>query len=278
MPGTLDALARLEYPVEKLAIVFVDDGSADGTGELIQAWCADRTHAKLLKLDGRHGKYAALNVAIRSEPTTELIAVCDADLRPRPNWLDRLVPAFSDPDVAAAAAFISQSNADAGPVARYAAVESWVHQLVTSAGKDALGLNPPTLGASLYRRVALLEVGSFGVGVSGEDVRVSTRLTEAGWRIRFVESAVVDNAVVQSWRDYWHQHLRWARNVFASRTAGIQVVARNDRSLAQRAESRLAAAGYADRAAFLVVAIAAASRRLPRQPPARVRRRRGGPR
>lgn len=32
-------------------------------------------------------------------------------------------------------------------VGRYAAVTAWVHQLVTSAAKDRLALNPATLGA-----------------------------------------------------------------------------------------------------------------------------------
>ena len=96
-----------------------------------------------------------------------------------------------------------------------------MHQLVASAGKNALGLDPPTLGACAYRRTTLDEVGFFGTSVSGEDVRISAALTRAGWRIRFVEAAIADTMVVQKRQDYWHQHLRWARNVFSSRPASV---------------------------------------------------------
>ena len=263
-PATLDALDRLDFPGGRLRIVLVDDGSDDSTGELFEEWSASRPQVFALRLSDQVGKYASLNEVIRSSPRTDLIAVCDADVRPRPAWLRRLVGPFSDPRVGATAGYLSPANADDGPVARYAAVESWVHQLVASAGKDALGLDPPTLGACAYRRTALDEVGCFGTSLSGEDVRISAALTRAGWRIRFVEAAIADNTVVHTWQDYWHQHLRWARNVFSSRPASVSAAPSRPVSIAQRIESRLAAAGYADRVALLVVIAGVRANVLPR--------------
>jgi Glycosyl transferase family group 2 len=100
--------------------------------------------------------------------------------------------------------------------------------------------------------------------VSGEDVRISTALTRAGWRIRFARAAVADNTVVHTWPDYWHQHLRWARNVFSSRPAAAHLTPNRSISIAQKVESRLAAAGYADRVALLVVLAGVRARLLPR--------------
>ena len=263
-PATLDALDRLDFPEGRLRIVLVDDGSDDSTGELFEEWSASRPQAFALRLPDPVGKYASLNEAIRSSPRSDLIAVCDADVQPRPAWLRRLVGPFSDPRVGATAGYLSPANADDGPVARYAAVESWVHQLVASAGKDALGLDPPTLGACAYRRSALDEVGRFDSSVSGEDVRISGALTRAGWRIRFVEAAVADTMVVHTWQDYWHQHLRWARNVFSSWPATVSATPSRHVSIAQRVETRLAAAGYADRVALLVVIAGVRAHALPR--------------
>ena len=265
--AALDALDRLDYPGERLTIVFVDDASSDSTGLILDAWCEARAHAQVLHLPSPVGKYEALNIGIRSTPPTSIVAVCDADVRPRPSWLRSLAYPFAAHGVGAVAGYLSPVNADDGTVSRYAAVEAWVHQLVTSAGKDALGLDPPTLGACAYRRTALDQVGLFGSSVSGEDVRISAALTRAGWRIRFVEGAVADNSVVRTWRDYWHQHLRWARNVFASAPAAVAVPWARRGSVAQRVESRLAAAGYADRVALLLVVGAARARVLPRSVP-----------
>jgi cellulose synthase/poly-beta-1,6-N-acetylglucosamine synthase-like glycosyltransferase len=79
-------------------------------------------------------------------------------------------------------------------------------------------------------------------------VRVSVALTRAGWRTRFVREAVAQNTVVDCWEDYWHQHIRWARNLFASagtrRRAGCA-------PLRRRAEAWMVSTGYADRLVLL---------------------------
>ena len=260
----LRSLAALDFPADRLTIVLIDDCSDDATATVFYDWSTTRQRAHVLRLPQPVGKYKALNEGIRSSPETTIVAVCDADVRPHRAWLSRLIEPFVDPQVGAVAGYLSPVNADSGMFARYAAVESWVHQLVTSAGKAALGLDPPTLGACAYRRTALDEVGWFGSSVSGEDVRISSALTRAGWRIRFAEAAVADNAVVHAWQDYWHQHLRWARNVFSSRPAATGAKSGRPLSVGKRIESQMSAAGYADRVALLVVLAAVRARVLPR--------------
>ena len=155
----------------------------------------------------------------------------------RRDALATLAAPFADETVGAVAGYLVPVNASASPTARYAAVETWVHQLVTSAAKDRLDLNPPTLGgAALYRRVALDEVGWLGSAASGDDVRASVALTRAGWRTRFVPVPIADNAVAERWRDYWRQHVRWARDVFE--TAGGVSAPRARPSRARRPRRR----------------------------------------
>jgi 1,2-diacylglycerol 3-beta-glucosyltransferase len=261
--ATLAALDGLDYPADRLTILLIDDCSDDTTPDLFEAWCETRPSASVLRLPQPVGKYEALNEGIRSSTAASVLAVCDADVRPQPDWLRLLVLPLSDPHVGATAGYVAPANAGDGLFARYAAVELWVHQLVTSAAKDALGLNPPTLGACAYRREALDEVGRFGHSISGEDVRVSGALTRAGWRIRFVEAAVSHTLVVNTWQDYWHQHLRWARNVFSSRQARQSAAPDRPLTLLQRVETSLATAGYADRVALLVVVAGVRARVLP---------------
>jgi len=260
----LDSLARLDYPAPLLRVVLVDDGSTDRTPELFRAWAAARPLATVVELPYRVGKFAALTEALARTPASDVIAICDADMSLRPDWLRRLVEPFADPCVGAAAAYISPANAAAGPVARYAAVESWVHQLVTSAAKDRLRLDPPTLGACAYRRIAFEEIGGFGDAASGGDVLTSAALVRAGWRTRFVRAAVAENLVAHSVRGYWHQHIRWARNLGGvARTRPRRAAAGPRPGPARRLEAWLSASGYADRLAFVVVAAAALAGILP---------------
>ena len=242
----LTALARVAYPDGKLRFVLVCDGCLDDTPAIFRAWTLDRSDAEVHELSPSVGKAAALNAGLRVS-ASEIVVVLDADLRPTPDFLLKLVQPFGDPRVGAAAAYLRPANADENVVARYAAVTTWVHQLVTSAGTDRLALNPPTLGAAAYRRSALLEIGGFPEVPVGEDVATSARLTRRGWRTRFVEDAIVDNTVVSDLRTYWRQHVRWSRAAFRVHADRQPSSA----SLAQRAEMTAASLGYADRLVFV---------------------------
>ena len=259
---TLAALEKIEYPPGRLFIVFIDDASMDDTRSHLERWVKNRPRTAVLALPERRGKSAALRAGLNAAPRAELIAVCDADLRPRPQSLRILAEAFRDENVGAVVPFLSPENALQSGVASYAAVESWLHQLVTSAGKNRLGLNPATNGGTLYRRSALDEAGGFPQVYSGEDVWLATALTRGGWQIRFIPEAVIDNTVVQSWKDYWRQHLRWSRNLLSSSSArgGAPEQAI---SILQRAELWMQSAGYADRLAMVGALIFAVLGRIP---------------
>jgi cellulose synthase/poly-beta-1,6-N-acetylglucosamine synthase-like glycosyltransferase len=255
----LAALSRLEYPAERLFIVLVDDCSTDSTGERLREWAGTRPRALALRMQHHVGKHRALKEGMAAADS-ELIVCCDADVRPAPDCLRRLTEAFADETVGAATAYLAPENAAASPVARYAAVESWVTQLVTSAGKDRLDLNVPAPGGCCaYLRRALEQIGWFGPE-PGADVRSTVALTRAGWRTRFVSEAVAQNTVADHWADYWHQHIRWARNLFAAADRAPSPAPTVP--LRRRVETRMLSVGYADRLVLLVALPLAAAGRL----------------
>lgn len=254
----LDALARLDYPAGRLSVLLIGDGCTDETPAAFREWAAGRDRSLVLELPSRVGKAAALNAGLR-HADGDLLVVVDADLVPAPDFLRQLVRPFADPAVGAAAAYLRPANPDRNTVTRYAAVTTWVHQLVTSAGTDRLGLDPPTLGCAAYRRSAIQAAGGFPVVPAGVDVGTSVNLSHHGWRTRFVREAVADNTMVSHARDFWRQHVRWSRGVLRARPARPAAPA----SLAQRAESLAASIGYGDRLVFVAAAAGAATRLVP---------------
>jgi cellulose synthase/poly-beta-1,6-N-acetylglucosamine synthase-like glycosyltransferase len=255
----LGALVRLDYPADKLSFVIVCDGCSDESPTVFRTWAAERSDARVIELVRRGGKGAALNAGLRLVES-EIVAVVDADLAPRPDFLLQLVPAFADDRVAAAAAFLDPANADDNIVTRYAAVTTWVHQLMTSAGTDRLGLNPPTLGGAAFRRKAVEEIGGFPVVPAGVDVGTSSALIRRGWRTRFVRGAVADNIVVSQLHDFWRQHVRWSRAVFRRSTTKSTPATM---AWAQRLEMAAASTGYADRLVFAIAALGALAGMFP---------------
>lgn len=254
--ATLAAIAALDYRTDRLAVVLVDDASDDATAAHFDRWAAAHPHARVLRREHRSGKPRAVEAGLALAPATPLVAMCDADVRMRPDYLRRVVEAFADPTVGGAVGYLAPDNALASPTASYAAVESWIHQLVTSAGKDRLDLNPPTLGgAPVFRRTALDAIGGLGPVTTGDDVRATVAITRAGWRTRFIEAAVADNTVAESAGAYWRQHLRWARDLYA--TASVQETTGTHVPLARRAEAWMLSVGYLDRVVLVAALVLA---------------------
>jgi cellulose synthase/poly-beta-1,6-N-acetylglucosamine synthase-like glycosyltransferase len=249
LSGLLDSLSRLDYPPDKLRFVFVNDASEDSTGSILLSWAAGPRNAVYLQSAAQQGKARALNRALEAAPEAELIAVYDADLRPQPGSLAMLAAAFHDPRVGAVTGYRCPVNPASTPVTVYGALESFVHQLVTQAGKERLNLNPTTLGGNcVYRRSALMPLGGFPPGAFSEDIEVSLALVGAGWRTRFLPEAVATYTLTASLPRFWNQRARWTRGIYASAKR------------ASRLESLLVSAGYADRLIFLAAVGLAAAR------------------
>ena len=264
----LAALEALDYPRNRLHTVLVDDGSTDGSDDMVSDWAVGRPRVTAIRLGQRSGRPAALNAG-RPAVASDLVLVCDADLRPRPDLLRALSGHFTDHSVGAVGAYVAPTNADASPAATYASLEAWVHQLITAAGRDRLRLDPPVHACVAYRTTALESIGWFAGSEPGDDVRASLALSRTGWRTRFSRDAVAENTVASTWGEYWHQHVRWARNLLRARPPR-HVPARlpGDRApwrMARGAERVLTSAGYADRLVLAGALLLAARGRIPRR-------------
>ena len=95
LPDCLDSLAALDYPRERLEVVVVDNGSTDGSLELLARY----PWVRVLPQDSNLGFAPAVNVGVRSA-TADCIALLNNDMRVEPDWLTELVRAY-DPEAGA---------------------------------------------------------------------------------------------------------------------------------------------------------------------------------
>ncbi|MGE4055882.1 MAG: glycosyltransferase family 2 protein [Vicinamibacterales bacterium] len=183
----LDAIyAQRENPLEVIA---VDDGSTDGSREILVRHAA---HGRLVLLEGeRRGAAAAINKGVRAG-AHPFVAQIDQDVVIEANWVRRLVDRLRDPSVAAAQGqYVCAPDADVWSRVmaldlrqRYRALGQWANHVCT--------------GNTVYRKAALLEVGLFDETLGyGYDNDMSYRLAEAGWRLAFCREATS----VHNWRE-----------------------------------------------------------------------------
>lgn len=92
----LENTRRLSYPAGQLEVVFVSDGSTDGTSEAIRKQQDSRI--RLVELKERGGKAAALNVGLRAS-NRPIVVFSDASIMLAPDALEAIVSPFDDPEV-----------------------------------------------------------------------------------------------------------------------------------------------------------------------------------
>jgi cellulose synthase/poly-beta-1,6-N-acetylglucosamine synthase-like glycosyltransferase len=86
----------LDYPAGLLEVIFVSDGSTDGTTEAVRAALDDRTI--VLEITTRGGKAGALNAGL-AHARHDIVVFTDASILLEPGALRAIVRPFADPKV-----------------------------------------------------------------------------------------------------------------------------------------------------------------------------------
>jgi cellulose synthase/poly-beta-1,6-N-acetylglucosamine synthase-like glycosyltransferase len=209
--GMVESLLALDYPAERLQLVIVDDGSSDGTAEILHRLSQVHPQLCCVHRERNGGKPLALNAGLEVV-TGEVIVIFDADHRPHSDVVWRLVRHFQDPSVAAVQGRCVIRNADETPVTRLVAVDYLAGYLVNEYGRQAIFQLPAYGGANCaVRTVDLWAVGGWNPNSVTEDTDLTLRLVLAGRRVRYDVTAVDEEEAVVSMSRYWRQRYRWAR-------------------------------------------------------------------
>ena len=105
---------EFDYPQHLLELIFVSDGSDDGTDDLIKQYTNDSI--KLIRQEGRLGKTMGLNLAL-AEAQGEIVVFSDANAMYEKNALKMLVRNFHDSAVGyvvGAAIYKDEAESSAG--------------------------------------------------------------------------------------------------------------------------------------------------------------------
>jgi GT2 family glycosyltransferase len=187
----LDSLRRQTFTDAE--IIVVDNGSSDGTSELI---AVEYPEVRVIQLAENRGFAVAVNEGIRAS-SGEVVVLMNNDTIAEPGWLKALVETMSlAPDIAACASRMLIASAP---------------DRIDSAGDrmglfaSAVGHGEPdgprftvarevltaSAGAAAYRRSALDEVGLFDERFFAyfEDVDLGLRLRLAGYRCMYAPEA-----------------------------------------------------------------------------------------
>ncbi len=186
------AVSILRQTVRDLALVAVDDGSSDGTGELLARLAERDRRVEVVAGPGR-GIARALDAGL-ARCDAEVVARMDADDVAHPRRLERQLAALAaDPALAAVGSRVRlfPRVAVAPGMLRYAA---WVNGLASpgDVARDLFVEAPLVHPASAIRARALAGAGGWRDGPFPEDYDLWLRLAGRGWSLANVPEVLLD--------------------------------------------------------------------------------------
>jgi len=198
------ALAGIHAPIE---VIVVDDGSTDGTPEVIAPLVEQDARVRLIR-QANAGKAVAMNRAVAAASGDVLVCL-DADTIIAASAIGRLVRHFADPGVGAVAGNVKVGNR-VNLWTQWQSIEYIVSQNLdrrANALLNAVTVVPGAIGA--WRRDAVATVGGYLTDTLAEDMDLTWRLRRAGWRIANEPWAMGFTEVPDHLAGLLRQRFRW---------------------------------------------------------------------
>jgi len=204
---TLNAALALHWP--ELEVIVVNDGSIDQTGLELAAY-AKHPGVSVMTHDTPRGKSLSLNEAMEVA-SSEIVLILDADAKPASNVLDRMVPHFLHyPDVAAVTGNPRVANTHR-LLAKLQAIEFTSTVSTLRRGQSAWGrVNTISGIMTALRKDVVLRSGGFSPVQPTEDIELTWRLHEDGYRCIYEPAAQVAMEVPETLSQWWAQRTRWS--------------------------------------------------------------------
>ncbi|PUZ20299.1 Glycosyltransferase, catalytic subunit of cellulose synthase and poly-beta-1,6-N-acetylglucosamine synthase [Chitinophaga costaii] len=200
---------QLDYPSDKFDILFVTDGSTDGTPEILQQF----TGIKVIHQDARRGKTAAINRAMQ-QVRTPIVIFCDANTFLNKTAIRALVKHYTDESVGAVAGEkrVQQQDGDdqaAGTEGIYWKYESYLKKL------DADFYSVVGAAGELFSvRTALFQPVEPAVIL--DDFVISLRVNLQGYRVAYAPDAYAMESPSDSLQEEHKRKVRISAGGFQS--------------------------------------------------------------
>ena len=239
----IEAVARFDWPQDRLEIQVLDDSDDDTTEIIAKAGSALRSRGfdvQHLRRGTREGyKAGALKHGLE-HAKGEFIAVFDCDFLPPADFLTRAMPEFEDPRVGLVQARWEHLNRTYSRLTGAQALGIDGHFAVEQEVRFRAGFLLNFNGtAGVFRRACIEDAGGWSGDTLAEDLDLSYRAQLRGWRFVYRKDIACPAELPAQIQAFKRQQFRWAKgSIQVWRKLSARV--RHSRlSLAQRVQAQL---------------------------------------
>ncbi len=211
----VDAVCKLDYPIEKMRIMVLDDSDDDTVDLLhstVDSYKKDGFNIEHVRRGTRKGyKAGALKYAMQTTDT-DLVAIFDADFIP-PTWfLKKAIPHFSQNNIGLVQCRWGHVNENYSAITQAQALSLDFHFLIEQKAKSNSHLFMNFNGtAGIWKRECIEDAGGWHTATLVEDLDLSYRAQMKGWKCVFLPDVVVDAELPVQMNAAKRQQFRWAK-------------------------------------------------------------------
>ncbi|MBR7067737.1 MAG: glycosyltransferase family 2 protein [Bacteroidales bacterium] len=197
----------LQYPPEKLRIMWVIDGSTDRTSELL----AQYPQVTTLHQPQRLGKTAAINRAME-QVQTPVAVLCDANTHLSPDAILHIVSAFADPQVGCVAGEKRVARSAQTTEADHTEGAYWRYESLLKSLESDTGATLSAAGELLALRTALF--APMPPNTILDDFELSMNIAMGGHRVVYCPQAWATESGSANLDEEWKRKVRIAAGGF----------------------------------------------------------------
>ncbi len=201
---TLRAALHIRHP--RKAVYILDDGKMPQMEELARRYRA----GYLIRKDNRGAKAGNLNEAMK-RTNGDFVLILDADHVPSPEFLERTMGAFSDPNIGFVQTPQVYANRGLNRVAAGAHDQQGLFYGPILRGKNSTGSVFSCGTNVVFRRAAFDSIGGMPEDSITEDLRVSLLLLKKGYRSLYLPVVLARGIGPVDVGSFFSQQFRWAR-------------------------------------------------------------------